>query len=138
MVRRAETVCWTHEQAVHHVAGLSLGVVAAIISLEHGPLEPGDVARALRDWESLARRGLVYRPGSNPCGIPQCCGPGPRGVLEEAIRYLPRRAKPGLRRVVRQIDELYLSRTLPDPLADLGSPWWERRRPAGWPRPRWS
>lgn len=96
-------------------------------------MEPGEVDRALRLWEALARRGWVYRPGSDPCGISQCCGPGPRGVLELAIGYLPRRAKPGLRRVVRQVDEVYLRQTLPDPLADPGSPWWERRRPAGWP-----
>jgi len=110
-------------------------VIAAVTVVEHGRLEPGDVARQLRRWDELARRGWVYRPGSDPCGITQCCGPGPRGILEQAIAYLPRRAKPGLRRVVAQVDEVYLRRTLPDPLADRASPWWERRRPAGWPRP---
>lgn len=134
-VRREETICRTHEQAIHYVCGLSPGVIAAIIVVEHGPLKPGDIARELRRWEALARLGRVYRPGSDPCDVPQCCGPGPRGALEQAIRYLPRRAKPGLRRLVSQVDEVYLRRTLPDPLADPGAPWWERRRPAGWPRP---
>ena len=138
VVRREETICRGHDRAVHHVRGVSPGVVAAITVVEHGQLEPGDVARELGRWEVLARCGSVYRPGSNGgCGFPECCGPGPRGVLEQAIGYLPRRAKPGLRRAVRHIDEVYLGHTLPDPLADLGSPWWERRRPAGWPRPAW-
>jgi len=108
-------------------------VIAAITVVEHGPLEPGFVARELCRWEDLARRGAVWRPASNPCGVRECCGPGPRGFLEEAMGYLPRRAKPGLRRVVGRVDEVYLRHTLPDPLADPGSPWWERRRPVGWP-----
>jgi hypothetical protein len=138
VVRREETICRSHERALHRVRGLCPGEIAALTVVEHGQLEPGDVGRELRRWEALARRGWVYRPGSDPCGIPQCCGPGPRGVLEQAIGYLPRRAKPGLRRVVRQVDEVYLRQTLPDPLADPASPWWERRRPAGWPEPaRW-
>lgn len=128
VVRRAETICRTHDRAVHRVPGLSRGGIAAVTVVEHGQLEPGDVGRELRRWQALARRGWVYRPGSDPCGIPQCCGPGPRGVLQQAIRYLPQRAKPGLRRVVRQVDEVYLRQTLPDPLADPASPWWERRR----------
>jgi hypothetical protein len=132
-VRREETVCRTHERAVHHVRGLSPAVMTAVIAVEHGRLSPGAVARALDRWEELASRGGVYRPGSELCGIPECCGPGPRGILADAIRYLPRRAKAGLGRVVRRVDEIYLSRTLPDPLANPGTPWWERRRPAGWP-----
>ena len=134
VVRREEAICRTHERAVHFVPGVSPGVNAAITVIEHGPLEPGFVARALGRWEELARRGAVYRPGSDPCGELECCGPGPRGFLEQAIGSLPARARPGLRRVVRRADEVYLSHTLPDPLADPQAPWWERRRPIGWPR----
>ena len=134
MVRREEAICRTHERAVHYVPGLSPGVIAAITVIEHGPLKPGFVARELRRWEQLAERGRVSRPASHPCGEPACCGPGPRGFLEDAIRHLPARAKPGLRRMVERADEVYLSHTLPDPLADPGAPWWERRRPVGWPR----
>jgi len=36
---------------------------------------------------------------------------------------------------VRRLDEIYLSRTLPDPFADPEAPWYERRRPIGWPPP---
>lgn len=130
VVRGAETICRTHDRAVHRVTGLSPGVIAAITVVEHELLEPGAVARELRRWETMARAGSVHRPGSHPCGVPECCGPGPRGALEEAIRYLPRRAKPGLRRLVGRIDEIYIARTRPDPLADPGAPWWERR--FGW------
>ena len=133
VVRGAETICRTHDRAVHRVAGLSPGVIAAITVVEHELLEPGAIARDLRQWETMARAGSVHRPGSHPCGAPECCGPGPRGALEETIRNLPPRVKPGLRRLVGRIDEIYMARTRPDPLADPGAPWWERRRPAGWP-----
>ena len=105
---------------------------AVITIAEHGPLVPGQVAGAFRTWERMARQGGVYRSASNPCGYPQCCGSGPRGQLEQAIRALPRRAKPGLRQAVGRLDQIYLSRTLPDPRADPDAPWWERRRPIGW------
>jgi hypothetical protein len=85
VVRREETICRSHERALHRVRGLSPGEIAALTVVEHGQLEPGDVGRELRRWEALAGRGW---PGSDPCGIPQCCGPGPRGVLEQAIGYL--------------------------------------------------
>jgi hypothetical protein len=130
VVRREETVCRTHERAVHLVPGLSPGTNAAIVIVEHGLLSPGRVARDLRRWQELARRGAVWRPGSEPCGIWDCCGPGPRGMLEMAIRYLPRPAKPGLRRVVGRADAVYLRRTRPDPVADPSAPWWERRMPS--------
>jgi hypothetical protein len=107
-------------------------VNAAITIAEHRPLVPGQIAEAYKAWETTAGRGRVYRPASNPCGIPQCCGPGPRGILEQAIRSLSRRAKPGLRQAVSRLDAIYLNPTLPDPLADPDAPWWERRRPIGW------
>src|SRR5215831_7149347 len=119
-VRREETICRSHERAVHYVPGLSPGVIVAITAVEHGLLRPGDVARAMRRWEASARDGYVSRPESNPCGVPGCSGPGSRDLLEQAIRYLPRRAKPGLRRMVSAVDEVYLRQTMPDPLADPG------------------
>jgi hypothetical protein len=93
VVRHEEAICRTHERAVHFVPGVSSGVNAAI-TVEHGPLEPGFVARELGRWDELARRGAVYRPGSDPCGELECCGPGPRRFLEQAIGWLPARAGP--------------------------------------------
>jgi hypothetical protein len=133
VVRRDETICRTHERTAHDVPGLSPSVIGAITVAEHGQLVPGFVSEQLRLWQQLAKHGGVYRPGSNPCGIPECCGYGPRGNLEMAIGRLPARARSALRQVVRNADEAYLSHTLPDPLADPQAPWWERRRPIGWP-----
>lgn len=74
--------------------GLRPAVMAAVTLVEHGNFAPGDVAGALRRWEPLARSGAVYRPASNVCGVPECCGLGSRGVLGEAIRALPDWARP--------------------------------------------
>jgi hypothetical protein len=126
-------VCRTHERSAHYVPGLRLSVIAAIVIIEHGLQKPGSVSRELRRWEQLAQRGGVYRPASSPCGESACCGPGPRGFLEQTIGCLPAQGRPGLRRLVQRVDEIYLSHTLPDPLADPQAPWWERRRPIGWP-----
>jgi hypothetical protein len=134
LVRRQEAVCRSHERAVHEVPGLSRVVIAGIAEAEHDRLTPGTVARQLRRWAELAARGSVYRPASHPCGEPECCGPAPRGVLEEAICCLQERGRPALRQAVSRIDEVHLRNTLADPLADPAEPWWERRRPAGWPR----
>jgi hypothetical protein len=120
VVRHAETVCRSHERAAHCVHGLSAGVIAAVTVLEHGRLQPGDVARALRRWEAAARRGEVYRPGSEPCGVAECCGPGPRDVLEEAIRGLPRRSRPALRQMVGQVDATFLLRAVRDIVLGAG------------------
>lgn len=97
-------------------------MIEAITAAEHGPLVPGFMSQQLRRWEQLAQRGRVYRPASNPCGVPECCGLGPRGNLEMAIGCLPARAGLALRRVVGRVDEVYLSHTLPDPLADPQAP----------------
>jgi hypothetical protein len=132
LIRQQETICRSHQADLHRLPGLGPAVNAAITAAEHGPLKPGEIAAAFRAWDTMARRGLVYRPASDPCGYPECCGPGPRGDLERAIRALSRRARPGLRQAVSRLDEIYLSRTLHDPRAHPGAPWWERRRPIGW------
>ena len=55
------------------------------------------------------------------------CGPGPRSTLETVLRRLPAWAQPEFRQVIGPIDELFLARTLQDPCADPGVPWWEQR-----------
>lgn len=132
-VRGQGAACWSHERSLHWVDGLGPRVNAAIAVLEHTKLRPGDVGRALRRWETRAKLGDAHRPGSNHCGIGECCGPGPRGILKEAIHGLPGWAKPYLRRRIAPVDSLFVARTMPDPLAELNAPWWERRRPVGWP-----
>jgi hypothetical protein len=127
VVRRTETICRSHPSSAHHVDGLPPFVVAAIAVVEHTSLFPGMVSRAFRQWEVLAYQALHHDPSY--CGVPSCCGPGPRAILEAAIRGVPRRAKLPLLSKVRPIDEVYLLRTLPDLHAQAGHPWWEQRVP---------
>lgn len=125
-VRSAETVCSSHDKAVHDIPGAGPGVIAAITILEHGRFRPGQIAGAFRRWEILAKSGHVYRPSSSPCEY-ECCGPGPRELLESVFRLLPERARPSFRRTLRRIDQIYLQRTRPDPCVSPDAPWWERR-----------
>lgn len=126
-VRSAETICSSHDKAAHYIPGVGPGVIAAIIVLEHGRLCPGQIAGAFRRWEILAKSSSVYRAASNPCGYEECCGRGPRGLLEDVLHLLPERARPGYRRAVGRIDQIYLRRTRPDPCVSPDAPWWERR-----------
>jgi hypothetical protein len=102
VVRCDKTICHTRDRAVYHARGVSLGVIAAITTVEHGSLELGRRCSLAARWEALAPSGSVYRPRPRiHAAYFQCCGLGPPGVLELAIRNLPRRAKPGLRRMAR-------------------------------------
>jgi hypothetical protein len=84
--------------------------------------------------------------------LPRC-----GNALEQALQALPRRSARRLRHLLDPLDALFAARTLPDPLADPGSPWWRRRltelhqgrpltpderrrayRPAGLPPPGWA
>jgi hypothetical protein len=99
-------------------------VIAKIAVIEHNELDPGEVATALRLWRTAARAGVSRPPG---CGHVGCCGYGPRAQLQQAIDHLSGSAKLALQRVVRELDQIYLSHTLPDSDADPQAPWWERR-----------
>lgn len=132
-VRQREATCRSHDRAVHQVGGLSGGVTAAITVIEHGHLVPGSTRAAFGQWRRLAVNAAVCRPASNSCGIEDCCGPGPRAVLETVLYRLPGWARPEFRRVIKPVDELFLAGTLPDPCAGPGAPWWEQRIPRGLP-----
>jgi hypothetical protein len=128
-VRQREVICRSHDRAIHQVDGLSCGVTAAITVIEHGHLLPGSTRSALSRWRRLAVNAAVYRPASETCGIEECCGPGPRAVLETVLRRLPAWGRPEFWRVIKPADELFLARTLPDPCAGRDAPWWEQRIP---------
>ena len=128
-VRQRETICRSHDRAVHQVDGLSRGVTAVIAVIEHGQIVPGSTKAALRRWRRLAVNAAVYRPASSLCGIEECCGPGPRAILETVLRRLPAWARPQFQRVIEPADAFFLARTLPDPCADRDAPWWEQRIP---------
>ena len=68
-----------------------MAVNVAITIAEHGPLVPGQIAEAYKAWEAMARRGRVYRPASDPCGIPQCCGSLPDPLADPDAPWSERR-----------------------------------------------
>jgi hypothetical protein len=109
------------------VGGLGPAVAGAIAVIEHELLYSGQVAREFRRWQVLADCGQ-YRALDN-CGVPECCGPEPRELLETVIRRLPAHARPAFRVAVQRIDAQYVSKTVPDCSAPPDERWWERRMP---------
>ncbi|GLW68149.1 hypothetical protein Kpho02_04480 [Kitasatospora phosalacinea] len=116
-VRRLQGLPRRTRTAVHRIEALGLGA--------------GAVAEALHTYERFLRR-----PGRHlyvPRADCPCCDPlTARDVLETALHRLPRPARAPLRALVERLDEEFLHRTLPDPLAarpDGTRPaaWWHRR-----------
>lgn len=101
--------------------------MAAVITLEHTRMWPGEVAAALLAWTQAVVPGTVDRIAPT-CMCPECRGDGPRLRLEQALIALPRWAKPYLYALVLPIDRRFVARTFPDPHASPESPWWQRRR----------
>lgn len=131
-VRQREAICLSHDRAARQVDGLSGGVTAAITVTGHGQLVPGSTRAAFWQWRRLAVNAAIYRPASNSCGPGECCGPGPRAVLETVLHRLPGWARPQFWRVIKPAGELFLAGTLPGPCAGPGAPWWEQRIPRGY------
>ncbi|GAA4212946.1 hypothetical protein [Actinocatenispora rupis] len=95
-------------------------------ALRATPLTTREIRRALLRYRQVLRRPgrWVYLPQPDcPC----CDVTYERDLLAEAIRTLPPRAAGALRRRVGEVDEELLRRSLPDPYADPGRPWWHRR-----------
>ncbi|MFD7262292.1 hypothetical protein [Streptomyces sp. NPDC059874] len=110
------------------IPGLSGKTLAEIARLEanHRHLGAGAAHRAFRHWHWTAHQ-------RGPWGVypehDQCCDPstGCRGTLERVRLSLPRPAGRELRAVLAPLDERFLARTLNDPFAPPGDPWWCRR-----------
>ncbi|WP_091400939.1 hypothetical protein [Micromonospora saelicesensis] len=118
-----------HESRAHF-HGISSKAVADVVRLErhNNRLHPGDVGRALRGWTDKVRgpaRDLLDDFGGCPCGCTSDYRD--REVLDIALRSLTGKTARELRRVVSAADDLFLSRTLANPWADPGDPWWEQR-----------
>ncbi|MEU4955583.1 hypothetical protein [Streptomyces lavendulae] len=112
------------------VPGLSGRTAAEIARLERRPSWPGPVFEAWRRWHALAHGPgpwVMYAVDE----ICPCCDPFPgapvRAVLEAACRALQPRAARELRAVLAPLDARFLARTLPDPSAPPGTPWWASR-----------
>ncbi|WP_407837709.1 hypothetical protein ACE1OC_17005 [Streptomyces sp. DSM 116496] len=114
------------------VPGVSARTLVEIARVERHRYEPGAAYRALSAW-----RGVVYGRGPSWIIYPSwdedypCCQPvwggDHRGTLEAFCLSLPRRAVRELRAVLAPLDARFLARTLPDPYAPPGDPWWRRR-----------
>lgn len=110
------------------IAGLSGKTLAEIARLERRSrrLGAGATHRAFKHWHwTVHQRGpRVIYPVDD-----QCCDPstGCRGALERIRLSLPRAAGRELLAVLVPLDEKFLARTLNDPYAPPGDPWWCRR-----------
>ena len=111
------------------VDGLTARAVSQIQVLERTRLGPGSVARALAQWKRTVHlRGVsalleeVVRHGC------PCCDPTEaREVLQKALALLEPRARRELLAIVEPLDNLFRDRTIDDPQASPGQPWWHRR-----------
>ncbi|MER5644735.1 hypothetical protein [Streptosporangium sp. NPDC002524] len=101
--------------------------MAAVITLEHTRMRPGEVAEALLAWTQAVVPGTTDRIAPT-CMCPECCGDEPRQRLEQALTILPHWANPYLYALILPIDRRFIARTLPDPHASPEWPWWQRRR----------
>lgn len=103
-----------------------------IARVERHQYEPGAAHRALSAWrETVYGRGaswIIYPSWYDDC---PCCqspwGGDHRESLEAFCLAVPRRAARELRAVLAPLDARFLARTLNDPYAPPGDPWWRRR-----------
>jgi hypothetical protein len=99
--------------------------------MESQHLRRNAVADALIRYRNLLRRPGRYLYISWSAGCPICEDHEARDVLDEALRRLPPRARADLAGLVTPLDEEFLHRTLPDPLAHRdpwrASAWWRQR-----------
>lgn len=112
------------------IPGLSGGTLAEIARIEARTSWPGPVFEAWRRWHALAHKPgpWVMYASDEFC---ECCDPfagaAVRAVLEAVCHALPRHGARELRAVLAPLDARFLARTLADPFAAPGSPWWAGR-----------
>lgn len=122
----------SREDARAVVPGVSSRTLVEIARVERHRYEPGTAHGALSAW-----RATVYGRGPSWILYPSwdedhpCCQPvwggDHRETLEVFCLSMPRRAVRELRAVLAPLDARFLARTLPDPYAPPGDPWWRRR-----------
>ncbi len=116
-----------------HIQGAPKDVLHAVSQWERRHLWPGAVAEAF-----LRYRKFVQQPGRLIYGLPgglcPCCvdyydlsADDPRATLQEALAQMPKGKGQKLRRMVAELDNRLLARSLPDPWAPPQWPWWRRR-----------
>ncbi|TDC72192.1 hypothetical protein E1193_28255 [Micromonospora sp. KC606] len=108
-------------------------LVHAVSRWERRHLWPGAVTEAYERY-----RRFVYRSGRLIYGLPgdlcPCCvdyyglsSDDPRATLQQALDHMPKGKGRELRHKVAALDARFLARSLPDPWAPPGWPWWRRR-----------
>ncbi|MET8233044.1 hypothetical protein ABZS77_20480 [Micromonospora sp. NPDC005298] len=118
---------------IRPIDGLSNGANAAILRLERENPGLGSTAAALADYRHAVRRsGRWLDLPPDYCTCDTCDVVDQRDVLGVALRRLPPAARRELQRLVDPLDEEFLRKTLPDPLAAVRSDWhaqaWWRQR----------
>ncbi len=108
---------------------LPLSIYRQVRAIEKKKLDKDAVERALGAWKQHARCAPYASPEFMMLEVGHTWADPPytRDVIEEAVRALPPRAAGVLAAAVRPIDRMAFARTLPDPFADPGGPWWHRR-----------
>jgi hypothetical protein len=107
---------------------VSGGTNAAIrIAEVHNQLDPGDVARALRRWSAHAHGPIRRLAGSCSPAAMHGCPCASRALLERVVNRLGGRPRREVRRLIDDIDRVFLDRTHPDPRMPGEWPWWMRR-----------
>ena len=118
-------------ERIRPIDGISSRTRFAIDRMESQHLWRNAVADALIRYRNLLRRPGRYLYISWSAGCPICEDHEARDVLDEALRRLPPRARADLAGLVTPLDEEFLHRTLPDPLAHRdpwrASAWWRQR-----------
>ncbi|MBT2482257.1 hypothetical protein [Streptomyces sp. ISL-94] len=119
-----------HGPRAPRIPGLSGPALAAIARIERRPSWPGPVSEAWRRWRALAHQPgpwVMYAADEHCVCCDPFAGADVRAVLEAACAALPRRPAAELRALLAPLDARFLARTLNDPFAAPGDPWWSRR-----------
>ncbi|MBT2482956.1 hypothetical protein [Streptomyces sp. ISL-94] len=116
---------WESRAVIPGLSGKTLAGIARLERRSRG-LWPGATHRAFTHWHwTVHRRGprVIYPVDDQCCDLWTGC----RGTLERVRLTLPRAAGRELLAVLAPLDEKFLARTLNDPYAPPGDPWWRRR-----------
>lgn len=120
----------TQSRTVPHIPGLPSQAQQEISEIEiitaadwaRTGFWPGAVGDALTGWSRTS-----YDPAHrhfHPCA---CCGRSSRTLLHHVLNALSANSAQALQNLITPLDEQFVDRTLPNPLAPSDLPWWETR-----------
>jgi len=108
------------------IDGVSRATCFALDRLDHRGISARTVAGHLATWRRAAARPArdLHRPFGDELIY---VAPPARDHLQEAMDALPARRARELRALVDPVDAVILRRTVNNPRADQGQPWWHGR-----------